>query len=188
MRYVSQYPNYSIQVRPMRVRAMGDGTSQTLTEPLYVKFTAVDQGAMLYERERWLADGHFRLHGFKQHQDEATPVDSIHRFSVLDTDEAAKAEGWTEEEKLLVEDTLTRKSITTPQALLFIEGKPIDPPFPSYDTYDGDLQSLVMLLVELGHDLEHVKAYEVAFGPNRPDFVEALDIGIGALKEQTVSA
>lgn len=188
MRFISQYPNYRVQIRPMRVRAMGDGTSQTLQEGLYAQFTGVDSGAMLFERERWLADGHFRLHGNKQHQDEATPVDSIHRFSVLDTDELAKAEGWTEEEKLQVEDTLMKKTLTTPQAILRIEGKPIDPPFPSYDSYDGDLQSLVILLVELGHDLEHVRAYEELYGPNRPDFIEALDIGIGALKEQTVSA
>ena len=188
MRYLSQYPQYGIQVTPMRVHPLGDGTSQTIQEPLYIKFQPIDAGGMLFERERYLAESHFRLHGFQQHQDEATPVDTIHRLSVFDTDEAAKELHWDAETKAKVEDVLNRKALTTPQAILQIVGKPVDPPFPSYDSYDGSPQVLVELLVELGHDLELVKSYEISFGPNRPDFIEALDIGIEAMREQTVRA
>lgn len=188
MRVLSQYPKYGIQARPQRVQPLGDGTSRVVQDPIYLKFTPVDDGAMLYDRERYLADGHFHMHGSQQYADEATPVDTVHRYSVLDTDELAETLKWDAQVKAEVEQLLERKAITTPQAILVITGKPVDPPFPSYDSYDGSPQVLVELLVELGYDLEHVRVYEESFGPNRPDFLEALDIGIGALKEQTVSA
>ena len=80
MRFISQYPSYGIQIRPQRVRPLGDGTSQTLQEPLYIKFIPADEGGMIYEKEQYEASKRFDFHGSQQHQDEATPVDTIHRL------------------------------------------------------------------------------------------------------------
>ena len=85
MRFISQYPSYGIQIRPQRVRSFGDGTSQMMQEPLYVRFTAVDGGGMIYEKEQYEAIKRFDFHGSQQHQDEATPVDTVHRLGILDT-------------------------------------------------------------------------------------------------------
>jgi len=84
MRFISQYPAYGVQIRNHRVHPMGDGTSQTIQEPLYVRFTPVDEGGMIYEKEQYEASKRFNFHGSQQYQDEATPVDTVHRLGILE--------------------------------------------------------------------------------------------------------
>ena len=186
MRFISQYPNYGVQVRKQRIHPLGDGTQQVVQEGLYVKFLSADSGGMIYDRERYIAAERFDFHGSQQEQDEATPVDVLHRLSVFDTDEAAEQFGWTPEEIGLVEAVLTEKVRTTPGALILIEGTPIPPPFPAYDDWYGDPEQLVLKLSEDGFDLNEVLTYEQSFGPKRPEVIEALKIGAEALKELTV--
>lgn len=188
MRFISQYPAYGIQVRPQKIRSMGDGTTVVLQEGIYVKFKSVDNGGMLYEKERTLAEGYFNFHGRQQYEDEATPVEVQHRLSVVDTVEDAETNGWTPEDVAEIEQVLSRKSVTTPGAVMQVEITPIDPPYPAYDNYEGDPQALVLRLVEDGHDLEMVLHYEATFGRKRPDVIAALEQGIEAIKELTVSA
>ena len=189
MRFISQYPNYAIQVRTQRVHPLGDGTSQVIQEPLYVKFTAVDDGGMLYEKERYRAMDYFKLHGTQQHQDEATPVDIVHRLSVLDTVEDAAKFNWSADDVALIEATLVGKATSTPQAILRVEEAPLAPPFPAYDEWQADGETLVLKLTEDGYDLAEVLYYESSsFGPRRPQIIEALKIGIEALKEYQVHA
>ena len=189
MRFISQYPNYGVQIRQQRVRPMGDGTSQTLVEPLYIRFTAVDDGGMLYEKEQYEASKRFNFHGSQQHQDEATPVDAIHRLSVLDTVEDAEANGWTAEEVAEIERVLVVKTQNTPDAVMLMEEAPLVPPFPAYDDWSKVPQDLVLKLTEDGFDLGEVLYYERShFGPRRPEVIEALEIGVEALKEYQVSA
>ncbi len=187
MRFISQYPHYKVQVRPHRVRPLGDGTSETLQEGLYAEFTAADEGAMIYERERYLAAEVFQFHGSQQEQDEATPIDPIHRLSVLDTVEDAKRLGWTPEEVRQVENVLREQTMLNPNAIIMIEGSPIPAPFPNYDFWTGDAEELVLKLTGDGFDPAEVLVYEQQFGPNRPDVVEALRIAAQALEELTVS-
>lgn len=186
MRFISQYPNYGVQVRRQLVHPLGDGTRQVVQEGLYVLFTSADKGGMIYESERYVASERFDFHGSQQEQDEATPVDPIHRLSVLDTVEDAKQHGWTEEDVELVEQKLLELTQQTPQALIVIEGTPVPAPYPAYDAWDGDAQELVLKLTEDGHDLTEVLLYEQNFGPRRLDVIEALQIGQEALKELTV--
>lgn len=188
MRFISQYPAYGVQVRHQRVRPMGDGTSQVLVEPLYVHFTAADAGGMIYDKERIAASEYFRFHGSQQYDDEATPVETIHRLSVLDTVEDAEKNGWSAEDVAEIEETLSRKAISTPMAVMVVASTPIDPPYPNYDRFDGEAQALVVRLVEDGHDLEKVLYYERTFGPKRADVIAALEEGVEAIKELTVSA
>ena len=186
IRFISQYPNYGVQVRRQIVHPMGDGTRQVVQEGLYVMFTSVDKGGMIYERERQQASAYFRFHGSQQEQDEATPVDVIHRLSVLDTDEAAEEQDWAPEDIELVERTLAEMAVTAPNAVMMIEGTPVPAPYPAYDRWEGDAQELVLKLTEDGYDLGEVLLYEQNFGPRRPDVIEALTVGQEALKELTV--
>ena len=61
MRFVSQYPGYGPQIRPQRQRALGDGGVEVLVPGLYVKFTPVSEGGMVYENERLAALNHFNF-------------------------------------------------------------------------------------------------------------------------------
>jgi hypothetical protein len=185
-RFISQYPNYGVQVRRQLVQPLGDGTRQVLQEGLYVTFTSADKGGMIFETERYRASEYFSFHGSQQEQDEATPIDPIHRLSVLDTVEDAKERGWSGEEVELIERELIKLTRETPQALVLIEGTPIPAPYPNYDLYDGDPQELVLKLTADGHDLGEVLLYEQNFGPRRPELIEALEIAQEALKELTV--
>jgi len=188
MRFISQYPGYGVQIRQQRVRPMGDGTSQVLTEPLYVNFTPMAGGGMIFEKEEYAAAKHFNFHGSQQYDDEATPVEVSHRLSVLDTVEDAATNGWSPEDVVEIESVLTRKAVTTPMAVMQVAAVPLDPPFPAYDSYEGDAEALVVKLVEDGFSLEEVLHYETSFGPKRLDVVAALQQGVEAIKELTVPA
>jgi hypothetical protein len=189
MRFLSQYPSYGIQIRPQKVRPLGDGTSQVIQEPLYIKFVPADEGGMIYEKEQYEASKRFNFHGSQQHQDEATPVDTIHRLGIFDTVEQAERHGWTVEELAEVERVLMLKTHTTPNAVIVMDEAPLTAPFPAYDDWSRDGESLVLKLAEDGYDLAEVLYYERSqFGPRRPEIIEALEIGVKALEELQIHA
>lgn len=188
MRFVSQYTGYGPQIRPQRQRALGDGGVEVLTEGIYVKFTPVSEGGMIYENERIAALNHFNFHGNTQDIGEAIPSDPINRLSVFDTDEEAMRQGWDPETKALVEAKLSELALTTPTECLLVNDTPITAPFPNYDTWDGDATALIVKLIEDGFDLEVVLAYESIFGQKRPDVIEALETGIEIGRQEIVTA
>jgi hypothetical protein len=189
MRFVAQNPRYGAQIRPQRQRALGDGGIEILTPGLYVTFrSVVSDAAMLYENERRHALDHFRFSGNTQDMGEAVPTDPINRLAVFDTDEAAISEHWTPEEKHMVEQRLIEIAQTTPNELLLVQDKPVGPPTPVFDGWDGDPAQLVARLIEDGFDMEEVLHYEVNFGNNRPAVVEALEYAVALAKEEVVIA
>jgi hypothetical protein len=188
MRFVSQFEGYGAQIRVQRQRAIDGGGVEVLQPGLYVKFTPVNANGMLYENERRAALDHFTFRGLTQDAGEAIPTDPIQRLSVFDTDEAAIENGWSPEDKALVEAKLTELALTTPQEVLLVADTPVSAPFPNYDFYEGDPTALVVKLIEDGHDLEVVLNYESRFGLKRPEIIEALEEGVRIGKEQTVIA
>jgi hypothetical protein len=189
MRFVSQHPLYKFQVRPQRQRAVGDGAIEITQEPIYAQFVPVHSGAMIYENEVAEALRHFQFRGNTQAQDEATPTDPIQRLAVYDTQEQAQSEGWDEETQREVEERLVRACQESPSEVLLVTDKPIAPPFPAYDNWDGpDPDMLISRLIEDGHDLPLVLHYERTFGPNRPHIVAALEQTIELQKENIVAA
>lgn len=188
MRFVSQHVGYGAQIRPQRQRSLGDGAVEVLTPGLYVKFRPVIEGAMLYENERRAALDHFNFRGNTQDIGEAVPTDPVSRLSVFDTDEEVRREGWTPEEKKLVEARLVEIAQTTPTEVLLVADKPIAAPFPNYDFYEGDPVQLVTKLIEDGHDLDLVLHYERVFGPNRPEIIDVLEGAITIRDEEIVTA
>ena len=188
MRFVSQHEGYGVQIRVQRQRAIDGGGVEVLQPGLYVKFTPVNAGGMLYENERRTALDHFVFRGQTQDIGEAIPTDPVQRLSVFDTDEAAFQEGWSPAEKALVEDKLTDIALTSPQECILVADTPINAPFPNYDTFDGSPTELVVKLIEDGFDLELVLAYERIFGQQRPEVIEALETGIEVGKEEIITA
>lgn len=188
MRFISQHSNHVVQIRPQRSRALGDGGVEITQDPIYAVFTPLDAGGFLYENEKAAATDHFKFHGLTQHEDEATPSDPTYRLSIYDTREEAQKNEWDAETQKLVEDTLVRMSTLSPNDLLVIETTPIPAPFPAYDEYAGDPGELVISLVQQGHDLERVLHYERTFGQNRPEIIEALELGVETWATVSVGA
>jgi len=188
MRFISQYSGYGAQIRAQRQEGRGDGTVQILTPGLYVTFKSLNNGGFVYENEQVAALKHFEFRGNTQDRGEAVPTDPLNRLSVCDTQEWQKEEGWSDEERELVERRLLEISETTPEEVLYIASTPLAAPFPNYDTYEGDYEALVVKLIEDGHDLERVLEYEKIFGRKREELILMLEEGLRARDAVTVRA
>lgn len=167
MRAVSEYAGYRIQIRPMRVRGLGDGTSETLQEPIYAQFS---QEEMIYDNEVTEAKLAFKFRGQLQEQDEATMVDPIYRMSVFDTSK----QGYDDETRELVEAELVRMKERGNVNFIIISSTPIPRPFPNYDRMK-DAKKIAAKILEDGYDVSNVIDYERLFGQNRLDVIEALE-------------
>jgi len=188
MRYISQYPQFRLQVRPFRSRALGDGGVEVTQEPVYAQFKAFIDGGMIFENEELAAARHFDLRGNTQLQDEATPSEPRNRLSVFDSDEAAQENDWDKETQAEVERKLDGWAEASTQEVLKVTTHPIEPPFPNYDEYERGIDQLVVKLIEDGYDLATVLYYEQVFGPRRPEIIEGLERAVEAQKASFVSA
>jgi len=188
MRFVSQYPNWKLQIRPQRSKALGDGGVEVTQEAIYAQFMSVQDGAMIFENEVATALKHFSFRGNTQLQDEATPSDPINRLSVFDSQEAAAANEWSPDTQAEVERALVDYAYNAVQDLFVVTTKPIEAPFPNYDVYDGTPQELLSKLVEDGYDLELVLYYEQTFGMKRAEIIEILQRAVAIQVEQFVTA
>jgi hypothetical protein len=183
MRAISQYGEYGIQVRAQTQKGMGDGSIQVVTEPIYAKFKPFSD-APIYEIEIERAHKTFAFRGRYQHIDEATPADIAYRLSVLDTEQM----GWDDETRKLVEAKLIELEPLNDDFFIATE-KPLDAPFPNWDTSELPAFKLVASLVEMGFDLGQALSYERVFGPHRDEVIEALEAVIADQQvEETVSA
>lgn len=180
MRAISQYANFSLQVRQQRQQGMGDGTVKITTEPLYAKF---DPDGMIFENELEHAVEYFSFKGQYQHLDEFTKVDPRYRLSVLDTTK----QGWSDEDRALVEAELVRKEKITGDFFISTQ-TPISAPYPKWDTSEKPAFQLVADLVEMEFDLQSALDYERLFGPNREDVIEALEETIKTQAQETILA
>ena len=167
MRCIAQFGEYGIQIRPQRSQGMGDGSITITQEGIYAKF---DKDGVIFDAEVEKAEKVFPFRGRTQHVDEATPTDIRDRLSVLDTDQ----QGWDDETRALVEAELRRKEPITGHFYIS-EERPVDAPFPAWDTSEKPAFELVAGLVEMGFDLTDALYYEKQFGPNRDAVVEALE-------------
>lgn len=171
MRFISQFGEYGVQIRPQRGKGMGDGSFQVTEEPIYAKF---DSDELVFEIELERAIKEFQFKGQYQHLDEATPVDPSYRLSVFDSVKQQAKHHWTDDERDLVEKELLRKEKITGDFFLSTQ-TPISAPFSKWDGDDIPAYKLVAMLVETGGDLQEALDYERAFGRSREDVIEALE-------------
>jgi len=184
MRAISQYGEYGIQIQIQKQQGMGDGSIRITQEPIYAKFKPAADAA-IYEVEIERAHKTFAFRGRYQHIDEATPADILYRLSVFDTED----QGYDEDTKALVEARLVELEPLNDDFFIATE-KPLDAPYPSWDTSEQPAFKLVAGLVEMGFDLQDALSYERVFGPRREDVIEALEAVIAdrAQDVETISA
>jgi hypothetical protein len=168
MRFVSQYGAYRIQLRPQIAEVFSSGDVRVTQEGLYASF----ERDILMPHEREIALGTFSFRGQYQERDEVRLVEPDYRLSVWDSDRVAEREGWTPELKAWAEERLLSNGMHGID-YIHVPALVLAPPWPTFDSYRGTPENLVKKLVEDGHDLEEVLAYELEH-KNRERFTVAI--------------
>jgi hypothetical protein len=170
MRFVSRYGRLRIQLRPMIQEAYATGMAKVIQEPIYVLFSP----DMLGPEDRQIAlDTWGHWSGSPQEMDEVTIVGPEYRIGVFDSDHAYLSLGWSEETRDWVDEQLVDYANKYVD-IAIVPRTLIPPPWPKYDTFKGSIQALMRKLVDEGHDLEQVLAYEHAV-QGRGKVVEAIE-------------
>ena len=168
MRYLAKYGRFGIDYRKIAVESYATGQTRTITDPIYIMFR---EGLMTPD-ERELALSTWTFEGSYQEQDEVTTVAPDYRIGVFDSEQAAADGNWSDELRIEIENFLIRYSERL-EDVLVVPLVMVPPPWPRYDEYTGSTAALMRKLVDEGHDLVEVLAYERAV-QNRPEVIAAL--------------
>jgi len=181
MRYLSKFGRLIVQVRAGQYEAYANGIVRTISEPILAVFEPLG----VTHDERKLAEEHFLFNGSYQEVDEATVVPPDHRIGVYDTEDAQRAQGWSLETRLEVEQFL--RDLQHFSHIVEVPSTFLDPPWPKYDLFKGTPSALVRKLVDEGHDLSEVLTYERS-NQNREPVIEAIERALldPALTEEEV--
>jgi hypothetical protein len=169
MRFIAKYALHGVQIRPVIQEAYATGMAKVIQEPLYAYF----KPGGLTEKERELAIQQFTFNGFYQLEDEVTIMPPDYRLGLYDSIVHQITDGFSDEVRKEIEQELVANSALTGN-LIVVPEDIIPPPWPNYDFYEGTPAELVRKLVEEGHDLAAVLAYERAH-QDRALVVEGLD-------------
>lgn len=170
MRALAAYGRYSIQVQRQIDEAYATGMTHTIQRSLIAEFFP---GGML-PQERELAISQFAFPGFNQMVDEVGIVPPDGRIGCFDSRQSQISDGWTDEERELVEAVVTRKATETPSSLVVVPEYRTPAPWPRYDEFSGDTMALVRRILEDGYEIEPILAYE-SENQNRPELVAAFE-------------
>jgi len=170
MRFVSKYAKYMVNVRGPVVEYYATGQSKEIQRALVAAFDV----ALVDGEERALARQHFSFNGFAQEADMVTIVEPDARISAYDTRLAQTEQGWTDEERELVEQVLTENARRLPEDLILVEEVRLAPPWPTYDRFPGDAKQLLRKVEEDGYSFDDVLAYERE-NENRPEVIDLLE-------------
>jgi hypothetical protein len=187
MRFVAQYGRPLVKLQNERAMHLADGRSEVLDESIIAEFST--SGVMQTDIE--VAKQSFKFRGLYQEEDQATPANPIYRISVYDTDEQAEQWGWEHEwddekvrrhqgmnKKEWIEQALL-KAGTYGQIFVQVPEKPVEPPWPTYDEFDGTPEALVDGVEALGFPFERALDYEASkWGQQREPVILALQAAI----------
>jgi hypothetical protein len=159
-----------VQVRAEVNEAYATGMTKTIVSPLYAQFRPV--GMLPLERE--LALNTFTFNGFYQQEDEVTIVPPDYRIGVFDSRDAQIEAGWSDADRITVEEELRRLATLYPANLCIVPEVRVAAPWPRYDEFAGSVRELMAKVIEDGYALEDVLAYE-AENQSRPEVIGALE-------------
>jgi hypothetical protein len=163
MRFISQYKQFGMQVRPIREMVLVTGDRQVQVEPLYIQFWQGD----ISEREIAAAEAHWgTFAGRTLERDKITLTPLVSRLSAFDTD--ADHHPWSTDPEVreMVEEVLLKKA--GGKDYIYVPRESLAPPWPTYDEFQGNLNALLKRVEEDGYTLEAILAYESSpDGPQR---------------------
>ena len=170
MRFLSKYGKYIVSIQPQINESYATGHTKTIQRAIYATFSLDG----VTGDDRALAREHFSFNGFYQEEDLVTIVDPSYRISCFDSLLAQQREGWSNDERIMVENTLIAKAQQFPDDVLVIEEIRLSPPWPTYDAFAGTQAELIAKLHEDGFDLAEVLAYELQ-EQKREEVIAALE-------------
>ena len=170
MRFVSRYGSFAVKIHDPETEAYASGIVRVIKPLVQAQFKTVN----IRPEEIDLAKTYWRSwNGSLQQEDEVTTVPPDHRIGVFDSEEAQLEHGWDDELRLEVEAVLVDYAERF-EDVLVVPATMIPPPWPRYDEYTGTPTMLVRKLIDEGHDLNNVLAYEQAT-QNRAEIVAELE-------------
>lgn len=179
MRFVSQYPGFTVGIQSERRRLDMDGGSVVTRPGVWCEFKA---GAM-NQHDLEFALRTFQFKGLFQNEDEVGLAHPAYRIAVFDTDEEYERrlgsdEEWTPEFKAMVEQRLLGAT-SYGRSFVQVPEQVMEPPWPNYHSFDRGPEALVHFVIDLGVPYEDVLAYETSkWGERREEVIEALKLAI----------
>jgi hypothetical protein len=168
MRFVSKYGLFGVQIRPKIEESFASGGTRTIQEPVYAMFKPhrLLPGEYEFALANWSS-----WNGSYQMADEVTTIPPEYRIGAFDSIEAqrqhlagrAPGRGRADADQ---EREATDNMLVVPSTL-------VAPPWPRYGVR-GDVETLVRRLIDDGHDLSEVLAYERG-NQDRDEIVDALE-------------
>lgn len=163
MRFAAKYKNYSHGVRVGRFMVLADGQHQELTRELRAVFVPASQ--ILTESEIKVATDGMNHTGLPIDKNTNQHFSPRSRISGFDTVQAQESQGWTDDERELVEKVLLSSGDFGRDFIRLDEDAvAASKPWSTYDDTPGE--KVVGLAKDLGISLADVLAYEKA---NRND-------------------
>jgi len=169
MRFISKHDGYGVLVQGGERTYFANGVSQETTKEIAAYFKPSE----LRPHEREFAIANFQFRGLYQEMDEATTVQPDYRIGIFDSIAAQEQNGWSDEERELVEQRLLSDAEKYNDVLVAPRSS-VPPPWPRYDTYTGTVSKLMQKLIADGYDLTQVLIYERET-QNREKVVEAIE-------------
>lgn len=166
-RFVAKYAGYRHGVRTGRFMVLADGQRQELSKDLVAKFAR----GVATEDEIQLAVVSLNHNGLPHDRDTEEHFSPRSRISAFDTQQAQVANGWTDEERELVEYTLRNSPHNGVEFIEVTEAPVTGKPWATYDSTEPWLVAEIAAMVRV--PLEQVAAYERAH-QNRPEVLASL--------------
>lgn len=178
MYLISRSANLTLPIRSQKVHYTPKGDVDHIDQPLSVEFKHAGS-VPPYAREavsRLAAWGQ----GLGHHED------PFSRCGAIDTEVEAQAQGWSEEERLIVEEAL-RKAASNGIEYVIVEAPPTARPWSRYDEIVGEqaAEQIAFYVDELGIDPGLVKNYELEHLA-REEVIARMDAAIEKQNEDVV--
>jgi hypothetical protein len=171
MRFISRYGRFAMVVRRQQQEVYANGAVHVIQPEIAAYF----EPNRLTPVEREMAVAHWSFNGSMQEADEVTTYPPDYRIGLFDSLEAQRDHDWSDEIREEVERKLAENAERYPNIIVVRSNVP--PPWPRYDDFRGTPGQLLRRLVEDGHDLEVVLAYERDH-QNRPKITFELEQAI----------
>lgn len=180
-RFIAQFANYSHGIRNPEFMILANGKTQDLVRGLEANF----ERGTLTEDEVQFGLKTFKFRGLNIDTTTNEHESGRNRLSGFDSLDAQIMNGWTDEERELVEKTL-RNSPYIGNAFVELVAPPAVMPWPNYPNVESP-EEIVKVALSIGLDLNEVLRYEKE-NRNAAPVVNALEDAIaGVPQEETIT-
>jgi hypothetical protein len=168
MRFISKYGRFAVQIRPLITENFANGATRVVQNAVVASFEPFKLSPIEHE----MAVAHWTFNGTMQEADEVTIYPPDYRIGVYDSLEHQALAGFGDDVREEIEAKLIENAELYDNMIVVRSLVPA--PWPRYDEFRGTPQALGRKLVEDGHDLDSVLAYEREH-QNRPKVIEEIE-------------